>query len=131
MLDTVDRNIKLLGVIWLLLAAMALSRGFYVVAERGDDWVDIAIFRLLFGAVHVLIVILVARQYRVAPRLLFVCSILFLLMYFLGVTSGRPHAYMDIAPLGAMVVCLWLTYSPRGRAELKSYLARGSDESPE
>ena len=124
MLNTIDCNIKLLGIIWRFLAAIAFTRGFYVAAERGDDWVDIAFFRLLFGAVHVLIVFLIARRYRVAPRLLTLISILFLMMYFLGVTSGRPHAYMDIAPLVTMVLSVWLTYSPRGKAALKSHMAK-------
>lgn len=123
MLKKLDRNLKLLGVIWLLLATIAFVRGFYVVAERGDDWVDIAIFRLLFGAIHIAIVLLIAHRYRIAPRLLAVASGLFLIMYLLGATSGRPHAYMDIAPFVAMVVSLSLTYSPRGRAALRRHMS--------
>ena len=139
MLGSQNRNIKILGGLWLVLGGLAFARAisaiiqFKIEPSAAADWVDYFLGMLVVGSLHMVSGWALLRRNPLARPLLAISSFV-LLVFYAGLVAappeysgaGRTSQIGGVLPLLVLVVVFWLTLSGRGKEALKSYVARNN-----
>jgi hypothetical protein len=129
-----NRNISILGGLWLVLGGHAIVRAVVAFAQHliepsaAADWADFSGYMLVLGFIHMVNGWALLRRNQMARPLLAISSFVLIVLY--ALSFGPPPEYsgagdngfvLSIPVVGVvMTASLWLALSGRGKKALKS-----------